>query len=47
MVTGIAAVVAGSWVGTRILSNVNEQLFTRLFKATLTAGAVRVVVTAW
>jgi uncharacterized membrane protein YfcA len=47
MVTGIAAVVAGSWVGTRILSNVNEQLFTRLFKATLTAVAVRVVVTAW
>lgn len=46
MVFGSAAVVIGSFVGTRILHRVDEALFGRIFRVTLTVVAVRVIVTA-
>ena len=47
MAAGVVAVVAGSWLGTRLLHRVDETLFGHLFRITLTAVAIRVVVTAW
>lgn len=37
-------VVAGTWVGSRILGRVSEELFTWLYKGVLTAVALRLVV---
>ena len=38
-----AAVVAGTWVGSRILGHVSESWFTRLYKGVLTLIALRLV----
>jgi len=41
-----AAVVAGTWLGSRILDRVDERTFVRLYQAVLTVIAVRLVVEA-
>ena len=41
------AVVAGTWVGSRILGRVSEVWFTRLYKGVLTLIALRLVVWPW
>ncbi len=38
------AVIAGTWLGSRLLERVNERWFTLLFKGVLTAVALRLVV---
>lgn len=38
-----AAVVAGTWIGSRILERVSERAFTRLYKSVLTLIALRLV----
>lgn len=38
-----AAVIAGTWLGSRLLERVDERLFTWLFKGVLTAVALRLV----
>lgn len=43
---GIAGVIAGTWLGTRLLDRVSESALDTLFKLVLTALALRVVVTA-
>lgn len=47
MAAGVAAVIIGSWIGTRLLVRVDEALFGRIFRVTLTVVAIRVIVTAW
>ena len=39
-----AAVVVGTWIGSRILESVSELWFTRLYRAVLTLIAIRLVV---
>lgn len=39
-----ATVVAGTWIGSRLLERVNERWFRRLYMAVLTAIAVRLVI---
>ena len=39
-----AMVVAGSWIGSRLLERVNELWFRRLYMAVLTAIAARLVI---
>ena len=39
-----AAVIVGTWLGSRLLEKVNERVFTLLFKGFLTAVALRLVV---
>ena len=39
-----ALVVAGTWVGSRLLERVNELWFTRLYKGVLTLIALQLVV---
>ena len=46
MTAGIVAVVIGSWIGTRWLRRLDDVLFSRIFRATLTIIAIRVVLTA-
>lgn len=43
---GIAGVVAGTWLGTRLLDRVSEASLDTLFKLVLTALALRVIATA-
>ena len=38
-----ALVIAGTWVGSRLLDRVSERAFTILFKTTLTVVALRLV----
>ncbi|MDG2112430.1 MAG: sulfite exporter TauE/SafE family protein, partial [Actinomycetota bacterium] len=47
MGVGVVAVVAGSWIGTRLLAKVDEVVFGRIFRVTLTVVAIRVIVTAF
>jgi len=44
LLTMSAAVVLGTWLGSRLLDKVNERMFTWLFKGVLTAVALRLVV---
>jgi uncharacterized membrane protein YfcA len=37
------SVIAGTWLGTRLLKHLDDDLFTRLYKLTLTAVALRLV----
>ncbi|MDJ0786029.1 MAG: sulfite exporter TauE/SafE family protein [Myxococcota bacterium] len=39
-------VVAGTWVGTRLLDRIDERVFTWIYKAVLTAIAIRLATTA-
>jgi len=43
---GAAAVTVGSWIGTRLLGRVEERYLGWIFRAVLTALAVRLIVTA-
>jgi len=43
---GVLAVIAGTWVGTRVLKSLSEVLFGQLFRIALTAIALRVIVVA-
>lgn len=43
---GIAGVLIGSWIGTRVLDRVSERGLDILFKVVLTVLAVRIIVTA-
>lgn len=43
---GIAGVVIGTWIGTHLLERANEALLARLFKVTLTALAIRLLLVA-
>jgi len=44
LIVGMAAcVVAGTWLGTRLLHQLDDDLFTQLYKLTLTAVALRLV----
>lgn len=43
---GVAGVVVGSWIGTRLLDRVSEARLDLLFKVVLTALAVRIIITA-
>ena len=43
MVAMAACVIAGTWLGTRVLHRVDDDRFTQLFKFTLTAVAVRLI----
>jgi len=47
MVAGVVAVTIGTWLGTRVLTSLNEETFAAVFRWTLTIVAVRVVLTAW
>lgn len=40
-------VVAGTWLGTRVLARVNERVFTALYRGVLTLVALRLVASAW
>jgi uncharacterized membrane protein YfcA len=44
LMTLSAAVVVGTWLGSRLLERVNERVFTLLFKGVLTAVALRLVI---
>ncbi len=43
---GISSVILGTWLGTRVLRNLSEQLFGHLFRFTLTAIAIRIILVA-
>ncbi len=43
LVTAGACVVAGTWLGSRILERVSERLFRRLYLGVLTAIALRLL----
>lgn len=44
LIAGMAVgVVAGTWLGTRVLHRINDSIFTTLYKLTLTAVALRLV----
>ncbi|MFT7645480.1 MAG: putative membrane protein YfcA [Candidatus Poriferisodalaceae bacterium] len=46
MVTGIAAVTIGSWIGTKLLGRVSEERFQLIFRITITLIALRLIVQA-
>jgi uncharacterized membrane protein YfcA len=43
MIAMAACVIAGTWLGTRVLHRIDDDRFTQLFKFTLTAVAVRLI----
>lgn len=47
MAASIVSVTIGSWMGTRLLGKVSEQLFQRFFRITITVVALRLVVQAF
>lgn len=46
IIVGVIGVIAGSWIGTRLLDHVSEANLDLLFKVVLTALAARVIFTA-
>lgn len=47
MAAGVLAVTVGTWLGTRVLSSLDEARFASIFRWTLTIIALRVIFTAW
>ena len=43
LIIWLFCVVAGTWLGTRVLDRLDDERFTQLYKWTLTAVAIRLV----